>query len=97
MSELYNIDELPEVTFPLSPNIIDHYLREYPVLTEKLNYAEYQRGSFCGGRNTIKTFTYKSKIVILHKLQKYILKWYHTYLLHPVLDQTEAMILQHLY
>ena len=25
------------------------------------------------------------------------MKWYHTYLLHLVLDQTEAMIHQHLY
>ena len=25
------------------------------------------------------------------------MKWYYTYLLHPELDRTEAMILQHLY
>ena len=40
---------------------------------------------------------YKNKIVIPQKLQKYVMKWYHTYLLHPRLDITEAMIRQHLY
>ena len=39
MSELYDIDEIPEGTFPLSFNIIDRYQQEYPVLLEKLNYA----------------------------------------------------------
>ena len=36
MSELYNIDELPYGTFPLSFKIIDHYQREDPFLLENL-------------------------------------------------------------
>ena len=83
MLELYDIDELPEGTFTLSFNTIDQYQREEPVLLEKLNSAEYQKGSFRGGRNTIKLVTYKNKILIPQKLQKYVVKWYHTYLLHP--------------
>ena len=37
------------------------------------------------------------KIDIIHKLQKYVVKWYHTYLLHTGLDLTEVIIRQHLY
>ena len=44
-----------------------------------------------------KLVTYKNKIVIPQKLHKYTVKWYHRYLLHPVLDRMETMILQHLY
>ena len=40
MSELYNIDEFPEGTFPVSLNIIDHYQREDPILSEDFNSAE---------------------------------------------------------
>ena len=40
---------------------------------------------------------YRDKIVIPLKLQKYVVKWYHTYLLHPGLDKTEVIIYQHLY
>ena len=64
MSELYGIGVLPEGTFPLSFNIIDRYQSEDPVLTEKINYEEYQNGYLCGGYNTIKLVTYKNRIVI---------------------------------
>ena len=49
MSELYNIDVLPDESF----KIIDRYQQKYPFLTEKLNSTEYQKGSFCGVVNTI--------------------------------------------
>ena len=82
--------------FLLSFNFIDHYQRGYPFLLEKLKRANIKY-SFCGGRNIIELVTYNDKIVIPQKLQKYVLKWYHTYLLHPGLDRTEAMICQHFY
>ena len=53
--------------------------------------------SFRGGRNTIKLITYKNKIVISQQLQRYVVKWYPTYVLHPVWDRMEAMIRQHVY
>ena len=83
--------------FPLSFNIIDRYQREEPFLTEKRKCAKYKKGSFRGYRNTIELVTYEGKIVIPHKLQKYVMKWYHTYLLHPGLDKMEAVIHKHLY
>ena len=39
----------------------------------------------------------KDKIVIPSILQSYVVHWYHTYLLHPVMDRTEATIRQNLY
>ena len=63
----------------------------------KLKCANYTKGYFCRGRDTIELVTYDGKIVIPQKLQKHIVEWYHTYLLHPGPDITEAIILQHLY
>ena len=97
MSEFCDIEELPEGTFPIYFNLIDRYKREYPFLTKILKCAEFTKSSFRGVRNTIDILTYKDKIVIPQKLQKYAVKRYHTYLIHPGLDQTEAMIFQHLY
>ena len=64
---------------------------------EKLNCVKYTKGSFRGGWNTIELITYENKIVIPQKLQKYVVKWHHTYLLHRGLNRTEAVIRQHLY
>ena len=97
MPELYDIEEMPEGTFPLYFNLIDRYHQEDPFLTEELKWAEFTKGYFRVGRSTIDLITYKYKRVIPQKLQKYVVKWYHTYLLHPGLDQTEAIILQHFY
>ena len=97
MLELYDIEELFEGTFPLYFNLIDLYQQEDPIPTEKLKCAEYSTGSFRGCRSTIKFVTHKYKIVIPRLIQKYVVKWYHAYLLYPGMDCTEAMILQHLY
>ena len=97
MSELYDIEEFPEDTFSLSFNIIYHYQQEDPFLTEKITCAEYSKGSFRGGQRIINLITYKYKIDIPQKLQKYIVKWYHTYILHPGLDKMDSMIIQQLY
>ena len=86
-----------EGMFPLYLKLIDRYQQEDSILTEKLTCAEYKKGYFCGGRNTIKLITYKNKVVIPQQLQRYIVKWYHTYILHTGWDRTEEMILQNLY
>ena len=58
----------------------------------------YHKGSFRGGSNIgLKLILCKYKFVIPSKIQSYVLHWYHTYLLHPGMDRTEAMIRQHLY
>ena len=85
--ELYNIYELLDGMFLLYFKLIDRYQWEDSFLTEKLKYATYQKGYFRGGRNTIELVTYKDKIVIPHKLQRYVVKLYHTYILHPGLEK----------
>ena len=81
----------------LSFKLIDRYQRECPTLMKKITCVEYKKGSFRGGRNTIKLIRHKNKIFIPQQLQKYIVKWHCAYLLHPVWDITKAMIHQHLY
>ena len=58
----------------------------------------YHKCSFSGGINIdLRLITCEDNIVILPILQKYVLHWYHTYLLHPGMDRTEAIICQHFY
>ena len=56
------------------------------------------KGYFSGGSNDyLKLITCKNNIVILSKIQSYVLHWYHMYILHPGMYRTEAIIFQHLY
>ena len=78
--------------------LIQKYQQLEPSIIAKYKYGTYQKGYFCVGSNIdIKLLTCKDKIVIMLKLQSYVLHWYHTPLLHPVMDITEAMICLHLY
>ena len=53
---------------------------------------------FCGGGNIyLDLITCEDNIVIPPIIQSYVLHWYHTYLLHPGMDRTEATSSQHLY
>ena len=64
----------------------------------KYKNGMYHKGYFSGGSNTdIKLITCNNNIVILSKIQGYVLHWYHMYILHPGMDRTEAIIFQHLY
>ena len=49
----------------------------------------YQKGSFCGGINiNINLITCEDNIFIPAIFQGFVLNWYHTYLLHPVMDKS---------
>ena len=64
----------------------------------KYKYGMFHKSYFCGGSNIdLRLITCKDNIVILSKLQSYVLHWYHMYLLHPGMDRMEAIIFQHLY
>ena len=64
----------------------------------KYKDGTYHKGSFLGGNHIdIIPITCEDNIVIISTLQSCVLNWYHAYLLHPVMDRTEAMICQHLY
>ena len=98
MSKINDIEELPEVTFPINLDLIQEFKRSEPSIIAKYKNGAYHKGSFCGYINTdIKPITCKDKIVITSKLQSCVLHWYHMYILHPVMDRTEAMIYQHFY
>ena len=92
MSEIYDIDELPEVKFRLFLNLTNR--GKTPSYWKSLNV---QMCIFIlEDHDTIELVTYKNRMVAIQKLQQYIVKWYHTDLFHPELDQTAAMILQNL-
>ena len=57
MLELYEIDEMLEGTFPIYFQCVDLYKREDPFLLEKRKCAKYEKGYFCGGRNTVELVT----------------------------------------
>ena len=97
MPEINDTKEIPEGFFPIILKSIKKYQRLEPSITAKNKDGKYQQFSFRGVSNIyIQLITCKEKIVILSKLQSYVVHWYHAYLLHPVMDITEAMICQHL-
>ena len=70
--------------------------RKTPSHGEKLQ-KNIKNNSFCRGSNTIKLIACKNKIVIPQQLQLYVVKWYHTYILHTRWYRTEEIILQHVH
>ena len=97
VSEINDIEEIPEGTFPMSLKLIAKYQRSEPSLMSKYEDGKYHKGYFCGGSNSDPSLRRcKDKIVIPSKLQGYILHWYHIDILHPGMDRTEVIIRQHL-
>ena len=98
MSEINDIKELPGSNFPINLKLIKTYQWSEPIILAKYKNGTYHKGSFCGDSKIyLKLIMCKDNIVILSKLQSYVLHWYHTYILHTGMDITEAMIFQHLY
>ena len=78
--------------------LIYQYQQKDPSLIDKYEIDTYQKGYFCGGSNIyFNLITCEDNIFIPLILQSCMLHWYHTYLLHPVMDRTEAMICQKIY
>ena len=65
---------------------------------DKCKDGTYHKGYFLGGINVdLNIIACEDKIVISSIIQSYVLYWYHTYILCPDMDRTEAIIFQHLY
>ena len=63
----------------------------------KYKNGMYHNGPFRGGSNEdLSLITCDYNIVIPSIHQSYVLYWFRTYLLHPVMDGMEAMIYQYL-
>ena len=64
----------------------------------KYHMGTYNIVSFHEGSNIyINLIMCKNMFFIPSIIQSYVLHWYHTYLIHPVMDRTVAMIHQYLY
>ena len=98
VSEINDIEELPERSLLNNLILITKYQWLETKIIAKYKNGMYQQGSFRGGSNIdVKLIICKNNILIPSKLQSYLLHWYHTYLLHPGMDRTEAIIRQQLY
>ena len=63
MSELYNINELPDDTFPLSFKLIYIYHREDPFLPEELKMHKISKGLFLWRTEYYKTCNVQGLLV----------------------------------
>ena len=98
MSEINDSEEIPEGTSPNNLKCIQKHHLEEPSITAKYKDGTDHKGSFYGSSNIdLNLITCKDKIVNPSKIQIYVVHWYHTYLLHPGMYITEAMICHHLY
>ena len=66
MSEINDIEEIPEGGFPINLKLIAKYQWKEPSLLAKYKDGTYHKGSFCGGSNIyINLITCEDNIVIL--------------------------------
>ena len=84
MSDINDIEEIPEGTVPINLKLVHKYQWSEPSLTAKYKDGTYHKGSFRGGSHIdIKIIARKDKIVIPSKLQSYVVHWCHMFLFHP--------------
>ena len=88
LAEIYSVDQLDGDTFPLIYRTINKYQRKDKELVENLKCANYHTKYFCGGGNTFMHICKNYKIVVPTILRKYMVNWYHTYLLHIGMQRT---------
>ena len=80
MSEINDIKEIPEGTFPINLKFIEKYQRSEPSIIAKYKDGTHHKGSSSGGSNIdLKLITCKDKIFIPSEIQTYVVHLYHTY------------------
>ena len=52
MSEINDMEEIPEGTFPINLKLIQTYKRLEPIIRDKYKDGTYHKGSFHGGSNS---------------------------------------------
>ena len=96
VSDINDIKELHEGNFLINLNFIYQYQRKNPNLMDTYNKCIYKTGYFRGGSNIdLNNIMCEDNIFILLILKKYVLNWYHTYILIQGMYRTEAMVYQH--
>ena len=91
MSEINDTKESPEGIFSINLKIINQHQYQEPILKATYNIGTYQKGYF-SGESYIKLnlVTCEGNIVIPLILKRYVLHWYHAYLLHTGIDRTKV-------
>jgi RNase H-like domain found in reverse transcriptase/Integrase zinc binding domain len=79
------------IKFPLKFQVIHKYQRA----NKTLKTTQHQLKSFHGGDIAYKLMCHNDKIIVPKSLQKYLMEWYHQYLLHPGMNRTNETIKQH--
>ena len=88
LAESYGVDQLDGDTFPLTYRMINKYQRKDKEMVEKLKCANYHTKYFRGGGNTFMIICKNDKIVVPEIIRKYVVNWYHTYLLYTGTEHT---------
>ena len=99
-AECFGDDVTPDIedsTCPLSYTHIDELQQQDDELLAALKKGKHSVTAFHGGEKSIDLITYKEKIVVPEALRDRAVHFYHTYLLHPGINRTEASIAQHLW
>ena len=76
VSEINDIEELPESTFPINLKLIQNFQRQQPSIRAKYKNGTCHQGYFRGVSNIyLRLIACKDKIFIPSKLQIYVLHW----------------------
>ena len=76
MSEINDIEEIPEGTLSINLKLIQQHQQAEPSLMAKYKNGTYHKGYFRGGSNdNLSLITCKDKVFNPYKLQSYILHW----------------------
>ena len=97
LAEIYCVYKLDGDTFPLKYQNIEKYQRKYRKMIAKMKRAKYHTKYVCGGGKVTKLICKGNKIIMITILLKFVVRWYHAYLIHPVMYCNEATISQHYY
>ena len=85
--------------YPLAYSFLAKAQKASKQLMKILNMKDslYKTQDFHGGGKTYSLVCYKDKIVVPNELQRQVIEWYHTNLVHPGINRTEETIEQHLW
>jgi transposase InsO family protein len=95
LSETFAQDSLSASVFPVNFTVLANFQQQDRDLQTLVStHQNVSRKIFRGGEQLI---CYKDRIYVPKALQKHVVEWYHTYLMHPGETRLEASIAQHLY
>ena len=70
--------------------MIEKYQRKDKELLAKIKRSNYRTKYFCGGVKVPQQIFRNDKTIMPNFFQKYVINCYHMYLIHTVMDRTEA-------